>query len=143
MESFGPPVSVSAGASDSVLLRLSKRLVTQPVCGSIFTTHKFVLQRVRGAFYCGGLRHWPFLSREHSRSRSQVRERWLRTSKRARCVSLIDVSATATATIFPEESRHSICSASAGKLHLDFDHFLPLPRQGVKDHHRYARLPEY
>ena len=34
---FGPPVSVSAGASDSVPLRLSNRLVMQPVCGSIFT----------------------------------------------------------------------------------------------------------
>jgi hypothetical protein len=36
-EVFGPPVSVSAGASASVPLRLSNRLVMQPVCGSIFT----------------------------------------------------------------------------------------------------------
>ena len=36
-ELFGPPVSVSDGASDSIPLRLSKRLLMQPVCGSIFT----------------------------------------------------------------------------------------------------------
>ncbi len=36
-EFLGPPVSVSAAASDSIPLRLSNRLVMQPVCGSIFT----------------------------------------------------------------------------------------------------------
>src|SRR5215469_13603110 len=86
VEFFGPPVSVSAGASDSVPLRLSNRLVMQPDRGSIFRRMNSFSSESAEAF--NAVRTGGATADARTKYVAYPREGvWASSKKRARCVS--------------------------------------------------------
>ena len=137
IEVFGPPVSVSAGASDFRAAALVEQAGHAAGLRIDLHAKEFILQRVRRKPSASNERRAPSSRRARNKSGIRATACCESSKNRARCVSA-SIDKQLRLCRLSSGVDHLDLAGRRGQLRLNLSHFGARPGEGIEDHHRHC-----